>query len=362
VRVAAVEARPLRSLVDAQLELGAGVVSLVGPNGAGKTNLLEALYFALTGRSFRTSDRRELIPFGGQFARAEARVCDDDGVEHRFLASVSRAEGRRHLLDGSPTTPAALARARPPVAVFSPDRLALVKGPPGERRAHLDGYVAARWPSRSGLRQRYGQALAQRNALLARLAAGATGGDLDAWDAAMADAAAALVAARAEALAELADRFEQAAGELGLGGAAMEYAPRAAGDAEQIRVGLAERRAADLRLGRSSWGPHLDEVKIATDGRALRRYGSQGQQRTALLALLFAERAALRAAGRPTPLLLLDDVMSELDPERRERLVDRLQGDDGQALITAAAVESVPARARQQLVRVPIAPPEAIAA
>ncbi|HEX8958973.1 MAG TPA: AAA family ATPase, partial [Solirubrobacterales bacterium] len=92
--VAAVEARPLRSLSDVRIELGPGIVSLVGPNGAGKTNLLEALYFALTGRSFRTADRRELIPFGAPLARAEALVRDGDGAEHRLLASVSRAEGR----------------------------------------------------------------------------------------------------------------------------------------------------------------------------------------------------------------------------------------------------------------------------
>ena len=362
MRVAAVEARPLRSLVDVRLDLEVGIVSLVGPNGAGKTNLLEALYFALTGRSFRTADRRELIPFGGQFARAEARVRDENGVEHRFLASVSRAEGRRHLLDGSAASPSVLTHSRPPVAVFSPDRLTLIKGPPGERRAHLDHYAAARWAARAQLRQRYGQALAQRNALLARLAGGGGSGDLEVWDATLAAAAAELVAARAEAAAELAGPFAQAALELGLEkGVTLEYAPRAPGGAEEIRAGLAERREADLRLGRTSWGPHLDELKIAMDGRALRRYGSQGQQRTALLALLFAEREALRAAGRAAPLLLLDDVMSELDPERRERLVDRI-GDDGQALITAAAEESVPARARAHLVRMPIAAPEAIAA
>jgi len=136
---------------------------------------------------------------------------------------------------------------------------------------------------------------------------------------------------------------------------------RAAGDATEIRAGLAERRAADLRLGRSSWGPHLDELKIALAGRALRRYGSQGQQRLALLALLFAERAALRIADRPTPLLLLDDVMSELDPQRRGCLVEQLEG-EGQALITAAAEESIPSPARQQLVRLPLAAAEAIAA
>jgi DNA replication and repair protein RecF len=353
VQVTAVEARPLRNLSDVRVELGEGIVSLIGPNGAGKTNLVEALYFALTGRSFRTADRRELIPFGGQLARAEAAVRDDDGIQRRFLASVSRAEGRRHLLDGNAVEPGALTRFRPPVAVFSPDRLVLVKGPPAERRAHLDRYVAARWPPRSALRQRYGQALAQRNALVARLAAGHSGGDLDAWDAALAEAAEALIAARAEATAELAAPFAIAADELGLAGdGTIEYAPRATGSAEEIRNGLLERRAADLRLGRTSWGPHLDELKIAAAGRSLRRYGSQGQQRAALLALLFAEREALLAAHRVAPLLLLDDVMSELDPDRRSRLVDRLLT-GGQALITAAARESVPRPALERVLRLP---------
>jgi len=362
VLVAAVEARPLRNLGEVRIELGAGVVSLIGPNGAGKTNLLEALYFALTGRSFRTSDRRELIPFGGRLARAEAIVRDEDGIEHRLLASVSRDEGRRHLLDGEPADPAELARKRPPVAVFSPDRLTLVKGPPAERRAHLDRYLAARWPRRAELRLRYGQALAQRNALIANLAAGRPAGDLDVWDTALAEAAAALIAARAEAVAELAGPFAAAAVDLGLaGGGALEYAPRASGDAAAIRSGLAERRDADLRLGRTSWGPHLDELKLSAADKSLRRYGSQGQQRAALLALLFAEREALLGARRVAPLLLLDDVMSELDPERRDLLVARLAG-GGQALITAAAEESVPPAARARVVRAPFDDASAAAA
>jgi DNA replication and repair protein RecF len=343
VLVTAVEARPLRSLAQARIELGPGIVSLLGPNGAGKTNFLEALYFALTGRSFRTGDRRDLIPFGGSFARVEATIRDEDGVERHLLASVSRSEGRRHLLDGSPADPATLARSRPPVAVFSPDRL-----------AHLDRFIAARWPIRADLRQRFGQALAQRNALVARLAAGrGAPSELDVWDATLADAAALLVAARSEAVAELAAPFARAAEELGLeGGGAVEYAPRAAGSAAEIRSGLAERREADLRLGRSSWGPHLDELKFTAAGRSLRRYGSQGQQRATLLALLFAERDALVAARRVVPLLLLDDVMSELDPGRRERLVERLGG-GGQSLITAADEDSLPPRAMASVVRMP---------
>ncbi len=351
--VTAVEARPLRSLDDVRIEPASGITSLIGPNGAGKTNFLEALYFGLTGRSFRTSDRRDLIPFGAPLARAEVTVRDADSVEHRLLASVSRSEGRRHLLDGSPADPAALARSRPPVAVFAPDRLSLIKGPPAERRSHLDLFIAARWPSRAGLRQRFGQALAQRNALLSRIAAGrSTVSELDAWDASLAAVAAPLIEARAEACAELAEPFAATATELGLEAATIEYAPRADGTIEQLREGLEARREADVRLGRSSWGPHLDELMVASAGRALRRYGSQGEQRTALLALLFAERDALLEARRVTPLLLLDDVMSELDPQRRERLVERL-GRGGQALITAADEESVPPAARGKVVRMP---------
>lgn len=351
--VTAIEAHPLRSLDRLRVELEPGIVSVVGPNGVGKTNLVEALYFALTGRSFRTSDRRDLIPFGGSLARAEATIRDADGLERRLLASVSRSEGRRHLLDGGPADPATIARNRPPVAVFAPDRLSLVKGPPAERRAHLDGFLAARWPYRAELRKRFGQALAQRNALLARLAAGyGSPDDLDIWDAGLAIAAAPVVEARAEAVAELAVPFAAAAAELGLEDAVLEYAPRAAGTEEEIRAGLAERREQEIRLGRTNWGPHLDELKLEMGGRSLRKYGSQGQQRTSLLALLFAEREVLLAARLVTPLLLLDDVMSELDPGRRDRLVARLAA-GGQALITAADEESVPAAALASVVRMP---------
>jgi DNA replication and repair protein RecF len=356
VLVTAIEAKPLRSLERVRVELAPGIVSVIGPNGTGKTNLIEALYFALTGRSFRTADRRDLIPFGGSLARAEATIRDEDDIEHTLMAAISRTEGRRHLLDGNPADPATLARSRPPVAVFAPDRLTLVKGPPAERRAHLDGFLAARWPARAELRKRYGQALAQRNALLARLSAGyGSPEDLRIWDAGMAAAAAPLIEARTEAVAELEAPFTAAAAELELNVATLEYAPRAAGSEEEIRAGLEQRRDQDIRMGRSSWGPHLDELKLSAGAKSLRKYGSQGQQRAALLALLFAERQALLESRQVTPLLLLDDVMSELDPGRRERLVARLD-DGGQVLITAADEVSVPAAARESVVRMP--PPQ----
>ena len=321
--VTAIEARPLRSLDRVRVELEPGIVSVVGPNGVGKTNLVEALYFALTGRSFRTSDRRDLIPFGGSLARAEATVRDEDGLERRLLASVSRSEGRRHLLDGSPADPATLARNRPPVAVFAPDRLSLVKGPPAERRAHLDGFVAARWPARTELRKRYGQALAQRNALLRRVAAGhgrrRRARRLGREPGRRRPRRSSRPATRRSPSWQ--PRSPPPPPSSASRAGQPQYAPRAAGSAEEIRAGLEQRREQDIRLGRSSWGPHLDELKLEAGGRSLRRYGSQGQQRAALLALLFAEREVLLEARRVIPLLLLDDVMSELDPGRRERLV-----------------------------------------
>ena len=344
--VRSVKAEPVRSLACYELELAPGMTAVTGPNGAGKTNLLESLYFALTGRSFRANDRRELVPHGGSLARAEATVVDDQGTEYEFLAAVTRAEGRRHLLGGEPVDPRTAGRYRPHIAVFAPDRLSLIKGAPAERRAHLDAFMAARRPSLGELRRGYGQALAQRNAMLGRVAAGQAGpAELDAWDGAMAAAAAPLIAARAEATGSLAGEFTGLAAELGLPGRAeLSYAPRAEGDAAEIAAGLAERRDADLRNGRGTWGPHLDEVRIELAGRSLRRYGSQGQQRAALLALLFAEREELAAAHAATPILLLDDVMSELDPPHRDLLGERLAA-GGQSLITAADSGALPGAA-----------------
>ena len=282
---------------------------------------------------------------------------DEDGIERRLLASVSRAEGRRHLLDGSPADPATLARSRPPVAVFSPDRLALIKGPPAERRAHLDRFVAARWPSRADLRQRFGQALAQRNALVARLAAGhGAPGQLDVWDATLGRGR-----RRAGRRPRRGGRRAGRALRRGRG------RPRAwrAGPSSSTRRARPDRRPRSAPAWPSAARPTCGSAgppgartstssRSAPAGRSLRRYGSQGQQRAALLALLFAERDVLLAARQVAPLLLLDDVMSELDPGRRERLVERLAG-GGQALITAAAEDSLPAAAMASVVRMPLA-------
>jgi DNA replication and repair protein RecF len=341
--------RGFRSLADGELTLDSSLTVVHGPNGAGKTNLLEALFFGLTGRSCRTRAEREAIRFGEQLARVEVTVSD--GPERRvFLAGVSRDEGRRQLLDGSPPGPESAA-LRPAIALFMPDRLALIKGPPAARRAHLDRLVPALWPARATVRARYGRALAQRNALLGRIRRGAaSASSLDAWDLELAREGVELAAARAEAVEMLAEPFGSAAEKLGLPGVAtLEYRPRSeASEPEQLAAELRDRRSADLERGHSGHGPHLDELRIALGGRTLRRYGSQGQQRLALLALLFAEREALLARRGSAPLLLLDDVMSELDPERRELLVDTVRG-AGQALVTATHPEQVPECERSEI-------------
>ena len=364
MRVTALRMLGFRNLAAGRLKLGEGITLLWGPNGAGKTNALEALCLALSGRSCRTRNEREVIAFGEQLARIEAELSDD-GETRVFLWSLDRSGDRRHLVDDSPAT-AEHDGLRPPLAIFLPDRLALVKGPPAVRRTHLDRLCAALWPGRAELRRRYGRALAQRNALLGRIRAGTAPLDsLGAWEQELASAGLDLIATRREAVDLLASEFAEAAADLCLpGAAALRYLPRScASEPEELAAELRERRAADLARGYTAHGPHLDELAVSLGGRSLRRYGSQGEQRTAVLALLFAERRALLEAGRRPPLMLLDDVMSELDARRRAALATRLAEGGGQTVLTATEPDHLAggcARTEVALRRgEPIAPPAA---
>ena len=329
--VRSLDCRGFRNLADAETGFGPGLTVLHGPNGAGKTNLLDALYFGLTSHSFRAGSDRDVIRFDQRSARVELELEGTDARRPRLLAGLDRAGERRHLIDGCP-----LERSdqRPLVSVFHPDRLQLLKGPPAHRRAHLDRFVAALRPSRADLRSSYGRTLAQRNAQVARVRAGeATLDSLGVWEERLAAEAAPLIESRRQAAAAIAGLFASRAEALGLPEATVAYRPRTDADAPGIAAELAKLRR---ELGRAyvTFGPQLDELELCAAGRKLRRFGSQGQQRVALLALLLAERDALLAEGRPAPMMLLDDVMSELDPERRALLVATLE-QVGQTLVTA---------------------------
>jgi DNA replication and repair protein RecF len=353
VRVTRLQLRDFRNYEAAELELPAGLSVVAGPNGAGKTNLLEALYFGCTARSPRTSNERELVRLGGAVARVVVDTHDDEGA-HRIEVGFEPGEPKRLRIDGSPVDNLSAVVVRPLVSVFLPERLELVKGAPAARRAHLDHLIAALWPGRAETRVAYSRALAQRNALLGRIRAGASGpAALDAWDAELARHGIRLMADRREAVEGLRAPFADLAARLGLPAAAeLCYRPRAdAGDEQALADELAERRAADLERGFTAHGPHRDELQLLLDGVLLRSYGSQGQQRIALLALLFAERDVLaKRRGRP-PLMLLDDVMSELDTARRELLAGLLRT-TGQAVVTATEPEHVPGVEGAELVRV----------
>lgn len=344
MRVRAVTLRDFRNYERAELALGERLTVVVGPNGSGKTNLLEALYFGCTARSPRTSNERELIRRGEQATRVTVEHEDVEGDRHVIEVGFAPGDPKRLRVDGATVASLAPPVDRPLVSVFLPERLALVKGPPAPRRAHLDQLVAALWPARSQPRVAYSQALAQRNALLGRVRSGAVGpGALSPWERTLAQHGFEVMEARREALDLLAAPFAARATELGLPGATeLRYRPRSAATGpEGLEAELRERRGGDLVRGFTAHGPHRDDVRLLHAGGSLRSYGSQGQQRTALLALLLAERDLLVSERGRAPLMLLDDVMSELDDERRERLAGQLAC-EGQTLLTATGVDHVP--------------------
>jgi DNA replication and repair protein RecF len=372
VRVVSVEMRDFRSYARAEARIGAGLTVVHGPNGAGKSNLLEGIYFGCTGRSPRTRSDRELIRFGALATRVAVRLLDVE-EPHELTVGYEAATGgaqavKRMSADGAEVERLLDVSSRPLISVFMPDRLELLKGPPALRRAHLDQVVAAIWPARAQARREYSRVLAQRNALLARIRAGrASHAAMATWDRELASKALTLRGQRAGAVNLLAEPFALKAVQLGCNGeVSIEYRPRSkALDEDQFVAELQERLAGDLERGFSGHGPHRDELAIVRDGRELRVYGSQGEQRLALLALLLAERSVLARERGRTPLMLLDDVMSELDGERRELLVGELSA-AGQSVIATTDLGHVPTAGEAHVTRLRISPgtilQEAIAA
>jgi DNA replication and repair protein RecF len=308
----------------------------VGPNGVGKTNLLEALHVATQGFSPRTRNDGQLVRFGDAGARAAA-TGRRGGVRVEAEVTVRPGEGKRARLNGAPLRAAEQLRIEVSTLVFTPDRLGVVKGAPAVRRAYLDRVLGRLAPARASLPAEYGAAVAQRNAALRRAAGGYSSREaIEPWTERIAALAAELVAARLDALAVLQPPFAERAEELGLGPATLRYE-----GAPPTREELDARLERDLERGTTSLGPHLDDVVLLAGDRELRSFGSQGEQRLALLALLLAEAEAIVERTGVPPLLLLDDVLSELDPQRRRILAERVRG-AGQALVTATDAAMLP--------------------
>ena len=316
---------------------------MTGPNGTGKTNLLESLHVGTQGFSPRTRADAQLVRFGRDAARIALRGRRA-GAPLEVEVTLEVGTGKRAKLNGAPLRAAEQLRGEVTTLVFTPDRLVVVKGGPAARRAYFDRVLGRLTPGRAGLSAEYGAAVGQRNAALRRVAQGVSSREAVApWDEQVSALGSALVAGRHEAVAALQPHFVERADELGLPAAELRY------EGEPPTVsGLEERFERDLDRGTTGLGPHLDDLGVLSADRDLRAFGSQGEQRLAVLALLLGEAELLEERRGTRPLLLLDDVLSELDPDRRQILADRLRA-SGQALLTSASRNALPGEPAQTL-------------
>jgi DNA replication and repair protein RecF len=328
-----------------------------GPNAAGKTSLLEAIVLLAWGRSHRTTADGELVRWGCELARVEARVGapdagpeDREAVEVALVRTGSGGARKRIRVNGVARRAASLAGVLRTV-MFAPEEMLLVAGSPSLRREALDRLAGQRSPAYDRDLAAYGRALQQRNGLLRMIREEqATRAELRFWDTAFLDAAAAVRAERQRLIEALAGPLaaahaEIAPDEAAAGRLVVTYAtnvPQHAGEAvrDALARRLAETAEKEVWNGTTLVGPHRDDLVFELGGRPLASFASRGQQRTAILAFKLAEVDLLTALDGAPPLLLLDDVFSELDPERRAHLVRRIASLP-QAFVTTTTLEDI---------------------
>lgn len=317
---------------------------VVGRNAAGKTNLVEALVLLSTGRSHRSSADPEMVRWGADFARAAAGV--ESGGRQEELEVVVHARGagagaRKRIRVNGVNRRASALRPVLRTVLFAPEDMLLVVGSPSLRRNLLDAIVVQREPTAAAFMSTYQRTLTQRNSLLRRIREQeADRTELSYWTHVIVEHGGRILDWRHETLMALAGPLAEAHREIAPEEAelALRYVsnvePRPAESREEaLRRRLRETAEKEVWNGATLVGPHRDDLAFESGGRELTGFASRGQQRTAILALKLAELDVLTALdGRP-PLLLLDDVFSELDPERRAHLVRRI-GELPQAIVT----------------------------
>ncbi len=357
MRVNELRLTDFRSYAELRAAFPPGPQVIVGPNAVGKTNLIEALAVLALGHSHRTRADPELVRWGAGFARLEATVERPAGMalgagagslteELEVLLPGGGLPGLRKQVrvNGVPRRADVLASHLRAVT-FSPEAMLLVVGPPALRRDEIDGLAGQLWPAHRRALATYVRALAQRNSLLRRIREGQASPDqLPFWDRAIVEEGGGIVERRLRVIDELGGPLSTAhveiapdEPELALSYAAS--APPHAGEspAAALRRRLGETAEKEIWNGMTLVGPHRDDASFQLGGRQLAAFGSRGQQRTAILALKLAELDTLTRSGGSSPLLLLDDVFSELDPDRRAHLVGRIEVLP-QAFITTTAL------------------------
>lgn len=337
--VESLQVRTFRNIARADVELGPRFNVVSGDNGQGKTNLLEALYVVATSKSFRTSKMNELVGFGAELASVRATIREDPDVR---VQSVGLKPGARLVRIDEKRPPSLAAYAvRTPVVVFHPGEISLSMGSSSERRRLLDRTALYLSPQSMIELESYGRAVkARQRALEAR---GVNASDLAEWEALCARHGLAVMDHRARA-AELLSAHARAAFErIAAPGLVLDvsYAPSAPREESAFLDALAAKRPADLRRGSASIGPHRDELALAIDGRLVRGVASQGQHRAVTLALKSAEIDVVGGARGVRPVLLLDDVSSELDRARTAALFAFLREQRGQVFLTTTRPELI---------------------
>ena len=316
-----------------ELELGQGICIFVGQNAQGKTNLLESCCLVSMARSHRTSRDRDMIGFEKDVARARVECVERDGV-HTVEIVLTHSERKRITVNGLPCKRVGDMMGQIKTVVFSPEDLDIIKNGPAVRRRFIDIYLSQVFPVYFYQLSKYLQVLQQRNELLKKMAFGGDEASLDVFDELLADAAMPIIKCRRKFIKRLDPICNGVHSSLSGMTESLEiiYSPGCDEDKEKMLLSLKNTRQGDIKRGATHFGPHHDDIAIKLNGVDLRFYGSQGQQRTAALSLKLGQLNLMKQDIGESPILLLDDVMSELDPTRQKHLLEHLS--DMQTIIT----------------------------